>query len=430
MTPRSRRLKAAALAGALLLGLPLVATQSAQATGGGGSGAGGAVAAASDGWVNAWQGSPTAGGTFDHGSCPADTGLDDQTVRNVVPVSTRGSHVRVRVSNAFGDAPLQVGSASVATADQGAASEPGTVRPLSFAGRPSVLVAAGGEALSDPVRLDVTALERLQVSVYLPGQTGPATQHYNSRETNYLASGDHSGDAGAAAFGTPISCWLFATGVDVQAPSRVRGTVVTVGDSITDGDQSSIDADRRYPDWLARRLAALRGTTLAVSNAGIGGNELLRNRVPGLFGVSAPGRLPRDVLNQAGARAVILLEGTNDIGAEHARAEDLIPVYEQIIAQTHAAGLPIYGGTLVPFGGSNAQYGGDYGSAYGESQRQAVNTWIRTSGAFDGVIDFDAALRDRTDPTRLQPAYDSGDHLHPSDAGYRRMAEAVDPRRW
>jgi lysophospholipase L1-like esterase len=427
MTPRSRRLKVTALAGALLLGVPLAATQSAQATGG--SGAGGAVAAVSDDWVNAWQGSPTAGGTFDHESCPADTGLDDQTVRNVVPVSTSGSQVRVRVSNAFGDAPLQVGAASIAAAAQGPASAPGTVRPLSFAGRPSVLVAAGGEALSDPVELDVAALQRLQVSVYLPGPTGPATQHNNSRETNYLASGDHSGDDAAAAFDQPISCWMFATGVDVQAPSRVRGTVVAFGDSITDGDQSSIDADQRYPDWLARRLAELHGPTLAVSNAGIGGNELLHNRVPELFGVSAPARLPRDVLSQAGVRAVILLEGINDIGAEHARAEDLIGVYEQLIAQTHAAGLPIYGGTLVPFGGSNAGYGGDYGSAYGESQRQAVNAWIRTSGAFDGVIDFDAALRDSTDPSRLQPAYDSGDHLHPSDAGYRRMAEEVDPGR-
>jgi lysophospholipase L1-like esterase len=153
---------------------------------------------------------------------------------------------------------------------------------------------------------------------------------------------------------------------------------------------------------------------------------VLRNRVPELFGVSAPARLPRDVLAQTGARSVILLEGINDIGVESALAEDVIDVYQQLIAQAHAAGLPVLGGTLVPFGGSNAQYGADYGSPFGEAQRTAVNTWIRTSGAFDGVIDFDAALRDPADPTRLLPVYDSGDHLHPSDAGYRAMAETVD----
>ena len=419
---RFRRLRAAALGGALLVALPLTAGSAAQATGAPPDHP--ATPAAPD-WVNGWQGSPTAGGTFDHDSCPADTGLDDQTVRNIVPLSTSGSTVRIRVSNAFGQAPLTVGAASVAVAAQGAATAPGTLRPLLFAGRPDVLVAQGGEALSDPVRLDVRALQRLSVSVFLPGTTGPATQHNNSRETNYLAAADHTGDVDPASFGTPISCWLFASGVDVQADPSVIGTVVALGDSITDGDQSTINADQRYPDWLARRFAALAGPKLAVSNAGIGGNELLHNRVPELFGISAPARLPRDVLTQAGVRAVVLNEGINDIGAESAQAGDVIGVYEQLIAQAHAAGLPIYGTTLVPFGGSNAVYGGSYGTADADAQRRAVNDWIR-SGPFDGVIDFDAALRDPGDTSRLLPAYDSGDHLHPGDAGYRAMAEAVD----
>ena len=420
---RFRRLRGAALSSALLVALPLTAVSAAQATSNPPSSSPAAPA-----WVNGWQGSPTAGGTFDPTSCPADTGLQNQTVRNIVPVSTSGSMVRVRVSNAFGAAPLRVGAVSVAVAGQGAAVAPGTLRPVLFSGKPTVLVAQGGEALSDPVRLDVKALQRLSVSVFLPEATGPATQHNNSRETNYLGGSDRTGDAGAQAFDRPISCWLFASGVDVRPDRQVVGTLVALGDSITDGDQSTIDADQRYPDWLARRFAALPGSRLAVSNAGIGGNEVLFNRVPELFGVSAPARFPRDVLTQAGVRAILLTEGINDIGAENARAADVIEVYQQLIAQAHAAGLPIYGGTLVPFGGSNAVYGGGYGTPAADAQRRAVNDWIRGSGAFDGVVDFDAALRDPRDASRLLPVYDSGDHLHPSDAGYRKMAETVDLR--
>jgi lysophospholipase L1-like esterase len=390
-----------------------------------GTGDGGRVALR---WVNAWQGSPTAGGTFSHESCPADTGLKDQTVRNLVFLSAGGHQLRVRVSNAFGAQPLDVGAASVGVQKQGAQTVPGTLRSVHFSGRRSILIPAGGEALSDPVRLDVKALQRLAVSVYLPQATGPATQHNNSRETNYLASGNRTSSAAAGAFTTKIGCWMFASGVDVLPARDVRGTVVALGDSITDGDQSTIDADQRYPDHLARRLQAVHGPTLSVSNAGIGGNELLRNRVPELFGVSALARLPRDVLTQAGAREVILLEGINDIGAESATANQLIQADQLIIAQVHAAGLRIYGATLVPFAGSNVRYGGNYGTAAGERERQKLNHWIRTSGAFDAVFDFDRALRDPANPARLLPVYDSGDHLHPSDAGYRAMAAAVDLR--
>ena len=375
-------------------------------------------------WVSAWQGSPATGADSDASSCPAGDGLSDQTVRNVVQVSTGGTSVRVRVSNAFGTEPLQIGAASVAVAGAGADVVPGTLRPLSFAGLPTLLVPAGSEALSDPVTLDVQPLQRLSLSVYLPESTGPATQHPIARGTNYLADSDRTRDDGAAAFGTTVSCWMFASGVDLQAPSSVLGTVVTLGDSITDGEQSSLDAAQRYPDWLARRFAALPGETLAVSNAGISGNELMRSLPPGSAGAAAAARFDRDVLGQSGVRAVVLLEGINDIGAAGAQADELIAVYRQLVLRAHDAGLPVYGGTLTPFGGSAA--GGSYGTPSGESQRQAVNEWIRTSGAFDGVIDFDAAVRDPADPARLLAVYDSGDHLHPSDAGYRAMAEAVD----
>jgi lysophospholipase L1-like esterase len=383
-------------------------------------------------WVTAWQGSPVGGGTIEGAACPADQGLEDQTVRNVVFLSAGGDRVRIRLTNAFGTRPLQVGTASVALAGSGAATVPGSTRPVRFAGRSSVLIAAGGEALSDPVPLPVRALQRLAVSVYLPQATGPATQHWDAQQDNFLAAGNRAAAPDAAGFGTTISCWMFADGVDVQPSPRVAGTVVTLGDSITDGFLSTNNANRRYPDFLARRLQALPGRTLAVSNAGISGNDLLTFRTDLPFGVvfgpPAPARLARDALTQAGARSIILLEGINDIGAFSARAADLIQADEQIVAQAHAAGLRIYGATLVPFGGSNGQYGGDYGTPAGERQRQLLNHWIRTSGAFDAVFDFDRALRDPAQPDRMLPAYDGGDHLHPGDAGYQKMAETVDLR--
>ncbi len=380
-------------------------------------------------WVNAWQGSPVGGGTIPGASCPADKGLADQTVRNVVNVTAGGDRVRVRVTNAFGTKPLRVGAATVALAGHGAARRSGSSHALRFGGRGSVLVAAGGEALSDPVRMKVKARQNLDLSVYLPEATGPATQHWDAQQDNYLAAGNQVGDAGAADFSTTISCWMFVDGVDVRPAKRVAGTVVTLGDSITDGYLSTNNANHRYPDYLARRLDRRHGRTLAVSNAGISGNDLLTFRTDldfgVVFGAPAPARLARDVLTQAGARSVILLEGINDIGAFSARASDLIQADQQIVAQAHAAGLEVYGATLPPFGGSNGQYGGDYGTPAGERQRQELNDWIRTSGEFDAVFDFDRALRDPQQKDRMRPVYDSGDHLHPGDAGYRKMAETV-----
>lgn len=380
-------------------------------------------------WVNTWQGSPVGGGTIAGSACPADKGLDHQTVRNVVHVSAGGDRVRVRLTNAFGTKPLQVGAASVAVAGAGAATKTGSSRALRFGGSTSVLVAAGGDALSDPVSMKVRAQQNLDVSVYLPSATGPATQHWDAQQDNYLASGNQVSDPGAGDFATTISCWMFVDGVDVRPASRVAGTVVTLGDSITDGYLSTNNANRRYPDYLARRLNARNGRTLAVSNAGISGNDLLTFRTDLAFGVvfgpPAPARLARDVLSQPGARSVILLEGINDIGAFSAKASDLIGVDQQIIAQAHAAGLEVYAGTLPPFGGSTAQYGGDYGTPAGEHQRQLLNAWIRSSGAFDAVFDYDRALRDPQQKDRMLPQYDSGDHLHPGDAGYKKMASTV-----
>jgi lysophospholipase L1-like esterase len=221
---------------------------------------------------------------------------------------------------------------------------------------------------------------------------------------------------------------MFLSGVDVQATSRFAGALITLGDSITDGWNSTTDANARYPDWLARRLAKRSEATLTVSNAGISGNALLSNAYRDLpqLGIAAPARFARDVLTQPGARAVILLEGINDIGGRSTKAADLIAVDRQLILQAHGAGLKIYGGTLIPFGGANSIWGGDYGTPFGEQQRQKLNRWILTSGAFDGVVDFDKVMRDPMDPSRMLPAYDSGDHLHPNDVGYEAMANEVD----
>ncbi len=379
---------------------------------------------ASGRWVSAWQGSPTPGGTFGSQDCPSDVGLAGQTVRNIVRVSAGGGSVRVRISNAGGGEPLKVGSASVAVSAGGAATVAGTLQPLRFSGQTSIIIAAGGEAMSDPVALKVQPLQTLAVSIYLPDKTGPATQHYFAAQDNFLATGNKTGNVPAKDFARKISCWMFLSGVDVKAAPDVVGALITLGDSITDGYLSTKNANRRYPDFLAQRLASRKGPTLSVINSGIIGNELLTVRPQLQFGYPIPARLARDVLTQPGARAVILLAGINDIGDRSAKAADLIPVYQQIIQAARAAGLKIYGGTLVPFAGSTGTYKGDYGTAKGEQERQKVNTWIRTSGAFDGVIDFDKALRDPVDPSRLLKAYDA-DQLHPNDAGYEAMANAV-----
>jgi len=382
-----------------------------------------ASAGAQEKWVATWQGSPTPGGTFYSPGCPSDVGLNNQTVRNIVHVSAGGDSVRVRLSNNAGANPLLVGSATIARAGTGAAAG-GSVQPLHFSGAATILIAAGGEVLSDPVPMTVHALDNLDISVYVPGATGPTTQHYYADQNNYLAAGDATSSAAATPYTTTISCWMFVSGVDVRASARVRGTLVAFGDSITDGYLSTTNANHRYPDDLAAALAARRGDTLAVVNAGIIGNELLTIRPQLEFGYTAPFRFARDGSDQAGAKAVILLEGINDIGDRSAQASDLIPVYEQLIEAAHNAGLKIYGATLTPFGGSNAIYGGVYGLPAGEAQRQLVNAWIRTSGAFDGVIDFDKAVRDPANPQNLLPAY-VGDPLHPNDAGYQAMANAV-----
>ena len=372
-------------------------------------------------WVASWAASPVVGVPIPFlPTCPAATGLTNQTVRNVVFLSAGGSAVRVRLTNTFGLTTMRVAHASVAVQSGGGADVvPGTLRELTFGGSPAVAIVAGGRALSDPVPLRVAALSTLLVSVYTPGPTGAVTGHPFTAQGNFLGTGDQSLAPSGAGFGV-IPCWLLIDGVDVAADPRVGGSVVALGDSITDTANTTGNANRRWPDDLARRLAARRGATLSVVNAGLGGNRVLEPRPDGDFwGVPALARLDRDVFAQTGVRTVILLEGVNDIGFS-APAGDIIAGYQQVVAQTHARGLRIVGATLTPFGGSFVD------TPERRAAWLAVNAWVRGSGAFDAVVDFAAATAVAGDPFTLRPAFDSGDHLHPNDAGCQAMADAVD----
>jgi lysophospholipase L1-like esterase len=329
-----------------------------------------------------------------------------------------GTAVRVRLTNAFGTRSMVVDHASVAVQAANAEPVPGTLRALTFGGSRRVRIAAGGEVFSDPVPLRVRALSTLLVSVYVAGPTGPVTNHPFTAQGNFLGAGDQTQATSGAGFGGN-PCWMFVDGVDVRSTGRIAGSVVALGDSITDTANTTGNANRRWPDDLARRLAARRGDTLSVVNAGLGGNRLLepRDGEP-FYGIPALARLDRDVFAQTGVRTVILLEGVNDIGFS-ASAADIIAGYQQVIALTHARGLRILGATITPFGGSLL------GDPTRIATRDAVNDWIRHSHAFDGVIDFAKATASPTAPESLDPRFDGGDHLHPNDAGCQAMAAAI-----
>jgi lysophospholipase L1-like esterase len=375
-----------------------------------------AAAARPGSWVTSWGAGPQT-------AMPrtlAYAGFDDQTVRDIIFPSVGGDVIRLELTNAYGSSPLRVGHVTVALAALGAEVVPGTIHPVTFRGSASVRIPAGAQVLSDPVGMQVSALQDLAVSVYLPGRTGRATYHSDAQQVNWVsAAGDHAADSDAGAFTTPTLSWYYVSGLVVQS-SSADGTVVAFGDSITDGVGSTADADARWPNDLARRLDALAGPTLSVADEGIGGNRVLGGAR--CCGASAETRFGRDAMDQPGVRDIIVLEGINDIGfssSDGVGADQIIAGYQQLIAEAHARGLRIFGATLPPFQGAG------YYTAAGEAIREAVNTWIRTSGAFDGVIDFDAVMRDPGHPLRLNPAYDCGDHLHPNDAGYQAMADAI-----
>ncbi len=343
-------------------------------------------------------------------------GFDDQTIRDIVWASAGGQAARIRLSNQFGTRPVTFGRIDLGISAGGPLIVTGTDHRVTFAGRASVTIAPGATAVSDPVATTIPAQTDLAVSLYASGPTGPATYHSDAQQVNYVSGpGDYAGRQAAAPFTITSQHWYFLTEVDVQSGAATGGTIVAFGDSITDGYRSAVGVNDRWPDDLARRFPA--GQVHPVVDEGIAGNRVLAGS--DLFGPSALARFRTDTAALSGARYVILLEGVNDIGFTLTPAAQIIAGYQRLIAAAHAAGLKIFGATLTPFQGSA------YYSAAGEADRQAVNRWIRISGAFDGVIDFDQALRDPADPLRLRPAYDSGDHLHPDDAGYQAMASAI-----
>jgi lysophospholipase L1-like esterase len=348
-------------------------------------------------------------------------GFNNQTVRMIVRTSIAGRRLRVKIENAFGSAPVAIGAAHVALRAKDSGIVAGSDRALSFNGKPACTIGPGMVLLSDPVDLNVPALGDLAVSLYFPGETGPPTTHATGLHTAYVGAGDLTGQAAMADATTTLSYYWLAA-VDVLAPADAA-LVVALGDSITDGARSTPDTDHSWPALLAARLAANRATAhFGVANMGIGGNRVLRDEA----GASALARFDRDVLSQSGVKWVTLLEGINDIGREArvpeeaVTADDLIGAYKQIIERAHTHGIRIAGCTLTPYEGA------DYSRETGEAVREAVNTWIRTSGAFDAVADFDAAVRDKDNPKRIRAEFDPGDHLHPNDAGYQAMADAVD----
>ena len=379
-------------------------------------------------WITTWTASPQ---PLWAGDFPLPTNVPfnvwNQTLRQTARISVGGRRVRIQLSNAYGTTQLVIGAAHLALAGDGADIVNGTDRPMTFSGRRSVTIPPGAPALSDPIDLGVSALQRVSVSLYLPLPTAPSTFHWDGREAAYLVTGDQTANASIRPEST-LTSRVFLSAILVDAPSATR-TVVALGDSITDGAGATMDRDTRWPDFLAARLA---DNQVAVLNAGISGARLLQDKM----GDNALARLDRDVLSQPGIAAVIVLIGINDISWNHmafapndgaAEAEQLIAGYRQIIARAHARNVRVVGATLTPFEGAlkDTPLMGYY-SADKERVRQTVNDWIRHSGEFDGVVDFDTLLRDPAHPARLLPAYDSGDHLHPGDAGNKAMAEAVD----
>jgi lysophospholipase L1-like esterase len=435
-SPVSRLIAALAVAVAVVVAAPAIGAVGAEKepvpSAGGGKGG-----SSTSHWVNTWVSMPQL--TEPHNLPPAPFTQDglvlaDSTLRQTVRVSVGGRQMRLRFSNAFGGVALPVTKVSVALPADGAAGvtgiQAGTSRPVTFSGRPGVTIPVGAQAVSDPLNLTVAARSNLTVTVYLA--TGQAstniTSHPGSRTSSHIVPGDHVTDQDLTG-ATRTDHWYFLSGVEVWSPGGAAG-VVMLGDSLTDGRGSTTNGNDRWPDQLLDRLQAHPSTrNIAVLNQAAGGNRVMNDGL----GPNALARLDRDVLAQSGVEWLLVFEGVNDIGtaaateaAQEAVAADLIAAYEQIITRTHAKGIRVYGATITAFGGNVPGY--DDPEGFRENARQIVNRWIRTSGRFDAVIDFDRVTRDPANPRQLLPAYDTGDHLHLNPTGYKAIADAVPAR--
>jgi lysophospholipase L1-like esterase len=363
------------------------------------------------------QGQPAAGGGQAQPPQP-QLNFNNQTIRQIVHTSIGGDRVRVVLSNVFGTAPFSIGAANVAVRDKDSAIVGASSRPLTFSGQKSMTIPAGAAITSDPVSLAVAPLSDLAIDLYLPGNTetgtSPLTTHTGANQTSYVSpTGNHTGTAQIPVQTTTRS-WFFLARVEVMAPASV-GAIAAIGDSITDGARSSADTNNRWPDQLARRLVGAN-IKMGVLNLGIGGNRLLLDGV----GPNALARFDRDVLMESGVTHVVLFEGINDIRrtTPGVAAADLIAAHQQLVDRAHSRGLKVIGALLTPFEGSVY-------TPENEAKRQELIKFIRTSKLYDGVIDFDAAVRDPGQPTRLTPALDSDDHIHPNDKGYQAMGNII-----
>jgi lysophospholipase L1-like esterase len=363
-------------------------------------------------WVAAWT------APAQSSSAPART-FSDQSVRAIVTPHTAGSALRVHLGNRFGTSSLTIDAATVGAQSKGAAVAAGSLRTLTFGGASEVVIAPGDDAVSDPLFLDIAALRNLLVSFHVAG-TAPLDYHQWAQQTTWVAGGEHTAEDAGAAYTEELTSSYGVAAVDVLT-SRAVGTVVALGDSITDGIGSSPTPNRRWPDQLARRLLT-SSTPLSVVNAGIGGNRVAADGATArdATGPSAVHRVTRDALSQPGVTDLVVFEGINDISTSQPGddvAGTVIDGYRAIIDAAHAAGVRVIGATITP-----AALVGEK-----EAARQTINRWIRTSGELDGIVDFDAAVRDPGNPTHVPRAIDAG-YAHLTDAGYRSLANAIDPR--
>jgi lysophospholipase L1-like esterase len=373
-----------------------------------------------DNWVGSWAASPLL--------MPMKESVSDSTIRDVVHLTLGGTAVRVTLTNQFGTTPLYIGSAFIALSAGSGRLQPGSSRQLTFNHQPSVTIPAGTYVLSDPIPMQAADFSDLAISLYLPQQTiADPTCHQYGLSTTYIAAGNEADSSELQNVHTLLS-WCFLQSVEVQSENNAAA-VITLGDSITDGAHSTVDANHRYPDYLAVRLHANRKTAhLSVLNEGIsGGRVLFEGHGPG-----ALQRFDRDVLAQPGVRYVIYLEGINDIGQilrpaspeNTLTADELIFAATQLVARAHQHGVRVFGATLLPFAPRLLLASPEQSRA--RQVLEQYNDWVRTSHVFDGVVDLNKATADPQAPQTLLPAYDSGDHVHPNDAGYKAMADAID----
>ena len=390
-----------------------------------------ALAPAQTHWIATWGDSPAPQLADEAKMRDAKLMFANQTLREIIHTSVGGDSVRVRLSNAFVKTAVEIGAVHIAVRSNGAGIVAGSDRALTFSGRGSFSIPPDAIELSDPVSLNAPAGGDLAISIFLPQSTMGAGIHYSAMQTSYVGPGNLTSAASFPDGAGTFTSWIFLSGVDVMAP-QTASTLVAFGDSITDGARSTTDANHRWPDIVAARLATRRGSKIGVVDAGIGGNRILHDAATNVaFGVNALARFDRDVIAQPGVKYIIVLEGINDLGhpgssapdSEDVTADDVIAGLKQLIARAHEKGIRIFGGTLTPFEGTVFK---GYYTPEKEAKRQAINEWIRTGKAFDGVVDFDKATRDPAHPGKMLPAYDGGDHLHPGDAGYEAMGKAVD----